>query len=97
MTTVILEIGDVNHHGRGIGVTIIAQVDTEKRNMRVARTASAEGARAETVMMTESVDIDLVGVEAGARGAPEAEHLMEAGGRKSTSKHKYGDILQPYS
>ncbi len=56
----------------------------------VGRTASAEGARAETVMMTESVGIDLVGVEAGVRGAPEAEHLKETGGRKSKSKHRCG-------
>lgn len=97
MTTAVLEIGDVNHHGRGIGVTIITQVDTERRITIVARTASAEGARAETVMMTESDDIDLVGVEAGAQGAHEAGRLMETGGRKSTSKHKYGNILQPYS
>jgi UDP-N-acetylmuramyl tripeptide synthase len=97
MTTAIIEIGDVNHHGRGIGVTIIAQVDTERRIRIVACTASAEGASAETVMMTESVDIDLVGVEAGARGASEAAHLMETGGRKSRSKYRYGDILQPYS
>jgi len=90
MTTAILEIGDVNHHGRGIGVTIIAQVDTKRRTMIVARTASAEGAPAETVMMTESVDIGLVGAEAGVQGATEAEHLMEAGRRKSKSKHRYG-------
>ena len=68
-------------------MTIIAQIDTEKRSMMVRRTASAEEARAETVIMTESVGIDLVGVGAGVRGAPEAEHLTETGGRTSKSKH----------
>ena len=74
-------------------MTIIAQIDTEERTMMVRRTASAEGARAETVMMTESVGIDLVGVGAGVRGAPEAEHLMETGRRTSKSKHRCGGYI----
>ena len=72
---------------------IIAQIDREKRTMTVGRTASAEGAQAETVMMTESVAIDLVGVGAGVRGAPEAEHLKETGGRTSKSKHRCGGYI----
>jgi hypothetical protein len=58
-----------------------------------ARTASVEGARAETVMMTVSVDIDLAGVGAGVRSALEAEHQTETGGRKSKPKHSSGDYM----
>lgn len=78
-------------------MTTIAQIDTEKRTTMARRTASAEGAQVVTVMMTESVGIDLVGVGAGVRGAPEAEHLMETGKRTSKSNIDSGDILQPDS
>lgn len=54
----------------------------------INRTASVEGAQAETVMMVGSVDIDLVGVEAGVPGALTAERQTETGGRKSKPKHR---------
>ena len=83
MITTIIETGGLKHHGRGIGATSIARVDMEGRITMISRTASVEGARAETVMMVGSVDIGLVGVEAGVRGTPKAEPQTETGGRKS--------------
>ena len=72
---------------------IIARVDTEGRITMVGRTASVEGVRAGTVMMIGSVDIDLVGAEAGVQSAPEAERQTEAGGRKSKPKHRHGEYI----
>jgi len=92
MTTAILGTGDVNHRERGIGATIIARVDTGGRISMIGRTASVGGARAETVMKIGSVDIGLVAVGVGVRGAPEAERQRETGGRKSKPNHKRGNI-----
>lgn len=93
MITTIIETGGMRHHGRGIGVMIIDRVDMKGKITLISHTASVEGARVETVMMVGSVDIDLVGVEAGVQGA-KAERQTETGGRKSKSQYRHEGHVQ---